>query len=58
MQDYKDTYLENQVHEIAHLPILIQIPQFEAYEDGIMVVSGVYALVDWLLRGRIVKSSL
>lgn len=32
-------------------PILIQIPQFGAYEDGIMVVLGVYALVGWLFRG-------
>jgi hypothetical protein len=39
-------------------PILIQIPQFGAYEDGIMVVLGVYALVSWLLRGRGAKSSL
>jgi hypothetical protein len=124
MQDYKDTYLENQVLQIARLqaegkfiaadeqltgfgllagrpssdwiicpttalallfmalatpqkrrslylvtmgllllwaipfPILIQIPQFGAYEDGIMVVLGVYALVGLLLRGRGAKSSL
>jgi len=39
-------------------PILIQIPQFGAYEDGIMVVLGVYALVGWLLRGRGAEASL
>jgi len=39
-------------------PILIQIPQFGAYEDGIMLVLGVYALVSWLLRSRVAKSSV
>jgi len=32
-------------------PILIQIPKFGAYEDGIMVALGVYALVSSLLNG-------
>lgn len=31
-------------------PILIQIPQFGAYEDGILVVLGVYALVCAIVR--------
>jgi len=38
-------------------PILIQIPQFGAYEDGIMLVLGVYALAVLLLNGLRARSS-
>ena len=37
-----DSYFKNE------FPIFIQIPQFGVYEDGIMVLSGLYALGLWI----------
>ena len=31
---------------VIPFPILIQIPQFGVYEDGIMIILGIYALAD------------